>query len=174
MENRKVNNIIQSMMGVSMVGFILNFILGNTAKPAFLAVLTLGLVIISLLISVFIPLSLEKNNEMLNNLPSFFNNNITVFFTLFLAVWSITIHSTNFERINEGNVPNDFSGFRLLSMIAIALQVTSVFISLLYPKRENSSKMLKTIILSPYPLTALNVMLLSILHVIIVLFTTDG
>ena len=108
-------------------------------------------------------------------------NNIPVFFTIFLSIWSIIIYGTYFENINEGKVANEFYGFSNMSKFVLAVQIIVSFFSLnaflnsLFDKDKEINDVQKGKMNAVlYLITPLNVMLLIIVNVILKFFSTDG
>ena len=176
-------NIVHYMQGFSLVGFLLMIILGTLAKPATLSIITFGIVTLSLLISVFIPISLKQN---FGSFKKLLRSNIPVFLTILLAIWTIIINSTYFENINDGSVAQEFYSFSFYSLIIMAAQVYISFVSLtsfldvLSQNEGNGEQSTKSLAMKKkmntiaYLITPLNIMYLSIMHVILAFFSTDG
>lgn len=180
MDSEKAKSIIHYMNGLSLVGFLLMIMLGTTADPATLSVITFGIIVISLLVCVFIPISVSTQFRSFKLLLL---NNIPVFFTILLSIWTIIIYSTYFDKINERNVSKEFYGFANMSLFVMAGQVyvsflaLAAFLNTIYGNDMNKNKMksilnkMKSIL---YLLTPLNILLLSVMHVILEFFSTDG
>lgn len=178
MNIEKAKSIIHYMNGLSLVGFLLIIMLGTIAEPATLSVITFGIIVVSLLVSVFIPISLSKQFSSFKLLVL---NNIPVFFTILLSIWSIIIYSTHFDKINERNVSKEFYGFSNMSLFVMAGQIYVSFLALTaflniiseQDKEENTKTKGKMNSIL-YLLTPLNILLLSVMHVILEFFSTDG
>ena len=164
-------------LATSMVGFILTFLLANIAPIATISIITFGFVLISLSLMVVLRFGLNKKHQEI--FISEYDELFT-YSTIVLAAWSTIVNATYFEKINEGTVPNDFSNFHLWSMVTMAFQVITAFILLMKANtginepRQLNERFIKFVSFIRYILTAFNVVFLSIIHVAIKSFTTDG
>ena len=178
MEPEKATSMMKYMSGFSMVGFLMMIVLGSIAERATLSIISFGIVTISLLVSVFIPISSSKEFRSFKLLVL---NNIPVFFTILLSIWSIIIYGTYFENINEGKVANEFYDFSNMSKFVLAVQIIVSFFSLnaflnnLFDKDKEINDVQKGKMNAVlYLITPLNVMLLIVVNVILKFFSTDG
>ena len=173
----KVKSIIHYMWGLSLVGFILRLLLGSIAPPAMVSIITFGLVIISLLISMFLPISLATDSfNILHNIP--------VIFTILLAIWTLVINANYYDRINDGNVAEEFYRFSLFSLFVMICQVYVSFASItafVNSLTQNDINLKNASMLEKskmnaitYLITPLNIVLLTIMNVILEFFSTDG
>ena len=178
----EVKSIIYYMRGFAAVGFILVLLLGSIAPPATITIITFGIVIVSLLISIFIPVAL--NNEF-DSFKKLIMNNLPILFTILLAIWTYIINNTYFDRINEQTVSKDFYNFSRLSLIMMALQIFTAFVSLSayldvigstndISNETKSNEVRNRMDAISYFITPLNVILLTIMHVVLEFFSTDG
>lgn len=170
------------MRGFACVGFILVLLMGNIAPPATITIITFGIVIASLLTSVFIPVALSKDFDSFKKLIV---SNIPILFTILLAIWTFIINNYYFERINERTVSKDFYNFSNLFLVVMALQIFTSFASLsayldLNGSTNGIDNKTKPIEIKSkmdaitYLITPLNVLLLTIMHVVLEFFSTDG
>ena len=175
-----MTDIIDYMKGFSLLGFMLMILLRNIAAPATRTIIALGIVVVSLLTSAFIPLSLMKPD--FRAFKQLIVSNVPVFITILMAIWTITINSIYFGKINEGNVAPEFHSLSFYSLIIIASQVYISFLSLtafldiLSQKNETilkSQKTQKNMNTITYLITPLNVLLLTSMNVILAFFLTD-
>ena len=180
----EVKSIIHYMRGFAGVGFILVLLLGNIAPPATIAIITFGIVLVSLLTAVFIPVALNKDFESFKKLIM---SNTPILFTILLAIWTFVINNSYFERINERTVSKDFYHFSNLSLFVMALQIFTAFVSLSAyidlngsingsgsDNKTKSIEMKNKMDAITYLITPLNVVLLTIMHVVLEFFSTDG
>ena len=170
------------MRGFAAVGFILVLLLGTIAPPATITIITFGIVIVSLLISIFIPVALSNEFDSFKKLIM---NNLPILFTILLAIWTYIINNTYFDRINEQTVSKDFYNFSRLSLIVMALQIFTAFVSLSayldvigstndISNNTKSNEVKNRMDAISYFITPLNIILLTIMHVVLEFFSTDG
>tara|TARA_B110000261_G_scaffold124378_1_gene138818 strand:- start:158 stop:730 length:573 start_codon:yes stop_codon:yes gene_type:complete len=179
---KKVKDIIMYMRGFSLVGVVLYALLRSIAPPALVAIITFALVVISLLISVFVPISLK--HETTNSFKKVIMNNIPAISTILLAIWSLVINANYYDRINDGKVASEFYEYSGLSLFVIICQVFFSFASIkaLIDMLSQSNNALinasiqkkRNIDAITYLCTVGNIILLTIMTVILEFFSTDG
>lgn len=180
--NEKVKDIIMYMRGFSLGGLVLYALLRSIAPPALVAIITFALVVFSLLISVFVPISLK--HETTNSFKKVIMNNIPAISTILLAFWSLVINANYYDRINDGKVASEFYKFSVLSLFVIICQVyvsfasIKAFINILSQSnidlKNASIQENRKMSAITYIITPLNIILLTIMTVILEFFSTDG
>ena len=178
----EVKDVVHYMRGFSMVGFFLYVLLGSIAPSALVSIIVFGFVLISLLVSVFIPLSLD--GEPRQSLKKLVLNNIPPFLTILLTIWTITINAKYYDRINDGAVAAEFYRYSSLSLFVMICQVhvsfvsIDAFVNILSQSNinlKNASIQQKSKMNAiTYIVTPLNIILLTIMNVILEFFSTDG
>ena len=179
---QKVKDVIHYMRGFSLVGFLLYMLLGSIAPSALVSIIVFGFVLISLLVSIIIPLSL--NNEITSSLKQVALNNISPFITILLTIWTIVINAKYYDRINDGAVAAEFYRYSFLSLFAMICQVyvsfvsMAAFVDILSQSNNNmknaSIQQKSKMNAITYIITPLNIVLLTIMQVILEFFSTDG
>ena len=183
---KKVKDIIIYMRGFSLVGVVLYALLRSIAPPALVAIITFALVVFSLLISVFVPISLIDDTTSF--LKDVIKNNIPAISTILLAIWSLVINANYYDRINDGKVASEFYEFSGWSLLLIICQVYASFASIKeyinillqsnnYLKNASIQESIqenRNMSAITYLFTSVNIILLTIMTVILEFFSTDG
>ena len=176
MINKKFDILVISIFaGIGL--FIKSFLPADKSKdgttgPASAAIWGYGLALLAVFISMFqtFAFTSQMKNISQNSLQfvlNLFTNSLPALLTVIILLWLIYLNSVYYIKINKGYIANEYNSYSYISTFLIATQIFVLF------KYLNDMKGGKSALIS-YVLTLSNVLIISIMTIILMYFSTDG
>ena len=179
---------IQNVFMLAMIGLIIKMFFGQSTSsdgetgPASAAVWGFGIVLVAAVVLLFINVGLvnlvSNENAVSNTLKAVLKTGtMPIIFIIILLAWLFSMNVTNFKKINEGKVANEYLQFSFASTIMIMLELglllkyLLLFISPNSDGREADLDKLKS---GMSVLFVFNMVVLAVMQIILTFFSTDG
>jgi len=177
--------VINNLMAFSIVGIIIKLFfksdltVDGTSGPANASLWGYGVVALSIFAVMFLSFSLASNMSNLNKdlfgfIKELFADSMPSLLTLLILVWLVALNVTYFKRINQGKVSSEYVQFSKVNTIFLVIQIIVLFMFLRDQSSGNSTGAGSKMSYVVYIMTAINVILISMMNIILTFFSTDG
>ena len=155
----------------------------SNVKPATASIVAYSLVIISIVSLLFVKTALGRDNIGEKDINKFFSDilqTIPAFLMLSITFWMLYININYYDRINKGNLTDEYGSASFISSILQSLQIAILFVSYNTPDSSNDgdnsfiSAAQENISSLTYLLTIANILFAGIINLILEFFHTDG
>jgi len=171
----KIAFILIAIIGIVIKTFFFNdYSDDGLTGPAVSNLWGYGVVTFGLLGILFVNYSALNQNASNKNSIDFiiglFKSSVPIFLLLLILYWLIMINFNYYTKINKGNISNEFKLYSFVSSFVIFLHL---FVVYKYFNTTND-KSKKAFTLLSYLLTLSNIILVGIMTIILLYFSTDG
>lgn len=182
MDMKKVDYLVDIMMGMSICAIIMRILLSSVIRPATLSVVSYSLIGIAIFTVMFIPAALKSEMKTLDEFNSIrfifdmLKNNTPFFLLIALLSWLVAINLTYSEQINLGNQPGEYNSLSLASAIFIILQIYATFDFLKASMKQSRSNTPVYVSkkYTTYVFALFNIAIIGSINIILEFFSTDG
>jgi hypothetical protein len=179
---------IQNVFMLAMIGLIIKLFFGQSTSsdgetgPASAAVWGFGIVLVAAVVLLFINVGLvnlvSNENAVSNTLKAVLKTGtMPIIFIIILLAWLFSMNVSNFKKINEGKVANEYLQFSFASTIMIMLELGLLLKYLLLfisPNSDGKEADLDKLKSGMSVLFVFNMVVLAVMQIILSFFSTDG